>query len=268
MKNKVTILAILIISCTVLAKEKPKLMWFDAEANWQRFCHKDSITYYLDKVKKLGFTDVVIDIKPITGEVLYNSNIAPQMKEWNKVERDPKFNYLQYFIDEGHKRKLKVRASANTFVAGHNFFDRGVIYTDKDKSYWQSINYTDSGLVKISLLKHKYSTMLNPALKEVQDYEISIFKEIAKLYPKLDGIILDRVRYDCIEADFSNASKELFEKYTGKKVSKFPEDIFSWAKDSAGTKIKVEGPLYKQWLEWRVSVIYNFIKRAKDEVKK
>lgn len=268
MKNRLTLLTIIIISFLAFPKEKPRMMWFDAEANWQRFCHKDSIVYYLDKVKKLGFTDVVIDIKPITGEVLYKSKIAPQMTEWNKVKRDASFNYLQFFIDEGHKRKLKVHASANTFVAGHNFFDRGVMYSDKNKSSWQSVNYTDSGMVKISLLKHKYSTMLNPALKEVQDYEISIFKELAGMYPKLDGIILDRVRYDCIEADFSSASKKLFEIYIGRTVNKFPDDIYKWGKDSTGAKIRIDGPLFKQWLEWRASVIYNFIRNAKAEIKK
>ena len=56
-------------------------MWIDAEANFERFSHKDSIDYYLEKIKSLGFTHAVVDIRPITGEVLYKSEYAPQMKD-------------------------------------------------------------------------------------------------------------------------------------------------------------------------------------------
>ena len=48
-------------------------MWFDAEANFARFSHKDSIDFYLKKIKSLGFTHAVVDVRPITGEVLFNS---------------------------------------------------------------------------------------------------------------------------------------------------------------------------------------------------
>lgn len=60
------------------------ILWFDATANFDRFCNKDSITYYLQKSKEVGITDVVVDVKPITGEVLYPSAIAPVMKSWGR----------------------------------------------------------------------------------------------------------------------------------------------------------------------------------------
>ena len=34
-------------------------MWFDAEANFERFSHKDSIDYYLEKIKSVGFTHAI-----------------------------------------------------------------------------------------------------------------------------------------------------------------------------------------------------------------
>ncbi|MFS2835872.1 S-layer protein, partial [Bacteroides uniformis] len=62
---------------------KPALMWFDAEANFGRFNQKDSIDFYLEKIKSLGFTHAVVDVRPITGEVLFESAYAPKMEEWN-----------------------------------------------------------------------------------------------------------------------------------------------------------------------------------------
>ena len=55
---------------------KPALMWFDAEANFERFSYPDSIDYYLTKIKSLGFTHAVVDVRPITGEVLFDTEFA------------------------------------------------------------------------------------------------------------------------------------------------------------------------------------------------
>ena len=52
-------------------------MWFDCEANYATLSHPDSIRYYLAKCKDLGFGNVVVDVKSIMGEVLYDSEIAP-----------------------------------------------------------------------------------------------------------------------------------------------------------------------------------------------
>ncbi len=244
---------------------KPKLLWFDATANFERLSYKDSITYYLKKAKELGFTDVVLDLKPITGEVLYDSKFAPKMKEWNGFYRDDNFDFPAFFISEAHKLGLKIHAAINVFVAGHNYFDRGLVY--QNKSHWQSINYTDSGFVPITQLKHKYSAMTNPANPEVQNHELNVIEELVSKYPEFDGLILDRVRYDGIEADFSPLSIELFKKYLGEKEINI-DDIYRWTKNEKGKKVRIEGEYFKKWLEWRASVIYNFMKEAKARVKK
>ena len=147
--------------------ERRNILWFDAEANFKRFVHKDSITYYLEKSKQAGVTDVVVDVKPITGEVFFASKLAPRFTEWDGVKIDTTFDYLGYFISEGHRLGLTVHASTNVFVAGHNFFDRGVVYSDPQKAPWQTISYLPKGMTPITSQKHKYSAMLNPALKQV-----------------------------------------------------------------------------------------------------
>lgn len=242
------------------------ILWFDATANFQRFSVKDSIIYYLDKSKDAGITDVVVDLKPISGEVLYPSRIAPVMNEWAGVKKDGSFDMMTVFIQEAHQRGMKVHASTNVFVAGHNHMDRGVVYSDPAKAKWQTLSYLPEGMTPITQQKNKYSAMLNPARKDVQQYELSILKELVKMYPQMDGIILDRVRYDGITADFSDESRKLFEKYNKAKVKNWPADIFSYG---TGEKpARVEGPLYKKWLEWRTKVIHDFVYEAKAALKK
>lgn len=259
--KKIFPILLLLLSVNAMAKQKPMLMWFDATANFERLSNADSIDYYLQRIQKLGFTDVVVDLRPITGEVLYKSKIAPQMLEWNGIKRDPNFDFLSRFIKTSHKLKMKVHASLNMFVGGHNFFNRGIVYQDKKE--WQSLNYTDSGMVPITQLKHKYSAMMNASNPEVHNYLISLLKEVVKMYPKLDGIIIDRGRYDGIESDFSEISKKEFEKYLGKKVENFPQDVYTYE-----NKVRVPGKLYKEWLEFRVHNIYIFFDNAKKAVKK
>ncbi|MCS2304206.1 hypothetical protein NXX23_20885 [Bacteroides ovatus] len=88
-------------------KEQPKYLWFDAEANFERFASKDSISYYLEKAKSVGFNQVVVDVKPIYGEVLYKSKILPPLTTVNGkvIHRD--WDYLQYFINEARRLGLE-----------------------------------------------------------------------------------------------------------------------------------------------------------------
>lgn len=177
--------------------------------------------------------------------------------------KDTTWDMLSYFLTEGHKLGLKVHASTNVFVAGHNFFDRGVVYSDSTKAAWQTISYLPEGFKPITEQKSKYSAMINPALKEVRDYELSILKELVTMYPTLDGIILDRVRFDNLNADFSSESRALFETHMGQKVENFPADIFSFE-----NKERKEGKLFKPWLEWRAKIIHDFIYETRDALKK
>jgi len=266
-----SLLTIVLFSSCTQKTEKPaeklktKLMWFDAEANFERFSYPDSIDFYLEKIKNIGFTDAVIDIRPITGEVLYKSEYAPQMEEWDGFKR-PKFDYLGYFITKAHALGLKVHASLNVFVGGHNFFDRGQTYTTNPE--WASMVYTpDQGIVSIMTLKKKYSAMINPINPDFQSHILHVLKEVTVKYPKLDGVILDRVRYDGIMADFSDLSKTKFEEYLGEKIGSFPVDIYQWKTDANGKSSYVRGKLFNKWIEWRAKNIYDFMALARKTVK-
>ncbi|MEG0253073.1 MAG: S-layer protein, partial [Muribaculaceae bacterium] len=117
-KTTTTILCFIVLSIfsfSLLAKnniapQKPALMWFDAEANFKRFSNTDSIDFYLKKIKEIGFTHAIVDVLPITGEVLYDSNYSPRMREWRGDKR-PDFDYIGYFIKKGHELGLEVHAS-------------------------------------------------------------------------------------------------------------------------------------------------------------
>lgn len=256
-----------LLSCEAeTEKANHNYMWFDCEANYSTLSHTDSIEFYLEKCRDLGFGNVVVDMKSIMGEVLYDSKIAPYMGDWEGVTRPRDYDMFGYFLDFGHKLGLKVFGSLNIFAGGHNYFDRGIIYTDK--ADWQSICYHNGKLTPISEIKTNYNGMLNPANPEVQQYQIDILKEFAEKYPEMDGIIFDRLRYDEITSDFSELSRRQFEEYAGVSVENFPEDILSWYDEEGNRREKYEyGKHFRKWVEYRASVIHDFVVRAHKELK-
>ena len=252
--------------CAKHEKTNSNYMWFDCEANYALLSNPDSIKFYVKKVKDLGFDNVVVDVKSITGEVLYNSSIAPYMSPFDSVSRSTDYDMMEMFIHYGHMYGVKVFASLNIFCGGHNFMDRGIIYTDH--ADWQSICYDHGTLTPISQIKSNYNGMINPSNPEVQEYELSILKEFATLYPECDGIIFDRLRYDGMTADFSDLSRNQFQQWSGKPVKNFPEDILSWYDENGNLRDTwVPGPEFKNWCEWRATVIKDFVMKAHQELK-
>lgn len=245
-------------------KGKRALMWIDGSANFRRFSSTDSIDYYVKKLHDLGFTDVVVDVRPICGDVFFKTDYAPLLTEmWGYTRQY--FDYLGHWISQAHKYGMKVQASMNCFVAGHNFVDKGLIYTKHPE--WASVVYTPEGLKPITEQKEKYSAMVDPMNQDFRRQYVLLLKDLVRKYPKLDGVILDRVRYDGIEADFSDNSRRLFEAFIGKNISRFPQDIFEWVKGSDGKYTVKQGPLFRQWMLWRSQNIYNAMKELRDAVK-
>jgi uncharacterized lipoprotein YddW (UPF0748 family) len=121
--------------------------------------------------------------------------------------------------------------------------------------------------IPITQEKQKYSAMVNPVNEEYQEYILNIFKEVVEIYKDLDGIILDRVRYDGFTADFSDLSRSKFEEYLGTELDSFPDDIYRWKKDTSGNLYPHRGKYFLQWTEWRATVIRDFMKKARQTVK-
>lgn len=266
MKKTILILTILLGWALGCGAQNQNYMWFDCEANYVALSKPENIRAYLEKVSALGFGNVVVDVKSIMGEVLYDSEIAPYMSPFDGVTRARDYDMMGYFLKYGHELGLKVFASLNVFCGGHNYMDRGIIYTDH--ADWQSICYNHGKLMPISSDKSNYNGMLNPSNPEVQNYQLDILKEFVSKYPECDGLIFDRVRYNGIDSDFSELSKVQFEQYAGVKVENFPEDILSWFNEKGKLRKNwVPGKHFKKWCEWRAMVIHDFVQKTHTELK-
>ncbi|MBO4467349.1 MAG: family 10 glycosylhydrolase, partial [Bacteroidales bacterium] len=199
---------------------KPRYVWIDASANFYYYANdKAFIAAEMGKVADCGFTDIVVDVRPTEGTVLWKSSIAPQAKRlaawvgssYKFVNRTATFDYLQAFIDAGHAAGLRVHAAINTFVGGYGGYygleSEGPIFTGDIPSSWATVINASGGLKSSYYDGVQGTVFLNPANEDVQTYVLSLVKELAAYKP--DGIILDRCRYDDtgLQSDFSDQSK-------------------------------------------------------------
>ncbi|MFC4025098.1 alpha amylase family protein [Oceanobacillus longus] len=109
------------------------------------------------------------------------------------------------------------------------------------------------------------AAFMNPINPEVKDYNWNVITELLTNYD-IDGITLDRARYNNIYTDFSDLSREKFEAEIGQQVENWPEDIFT-VEYNGNQKVNVPGPHYQEWIKWRAENIHDFFEETKDLVK-
>ena len=234
---------------------KPRYVWIDAAANFPDYANnKENISTDMVKIKNAGFTDIIVDVRPTTGDVLFNTTAVDQVK---RMDVWGSSGYVYY-----------ERTETGGYLCPYNLGSDGILFRDDSKKEWASVANLADGLTNtMDLLNDETdygAKFLNPANDDVQNFVLQLLGDLAKY--DLDGIILDRCRYDDygLESDFSAVSKQKFEEYIGETVAHFPEDIMAPGTD----EIPSDQPAYfKKWLEFRVKVIHDFIVKAREKVK-
>lgn len=264
---------------TTPTSERPRIVWIDAGGNFEYFANSQAnIKADLKRVSDAGFTEIVVDVRPTNGDLLFNSSVGEPLTrldvwtdngyEW--IYRTATWDYLQTFIDEGHALGLKVNASFNTFVGGYacpyGLGSDGMLYRDESKKSWASVINTTSGLSSVIDLTgdgHYGARFLNPANDDVCQFLLTMLGDLAKY--DLDGIYLDRCRYDDYDlmSDFSPESRRKFEQFIGATVPNFPGDILAPGSTDAPYSCS---SLLKRWLTFRAKNIHDFVEAAAERV--
>lgn len=256
------------------ASTKPCFIWIDAAANFPDFANdREKIVRDLEMAADCGFTDIVVDVRPTTGDILFRSDRCDQARrlaayvgsEYKIIERTADWDYLQCFIDEGRKLGLNVYAAVNTFVGGNTTVlgDEGVVFRDGKMRKLATMVNTSSGIRSIMDCPNN-AKFFNPVHPDVQEYICSLLDDLAG-YDGLKGIILDRGRFDSFQSDFSDYTRDAFETYLGREIQSWPGDVLpaGWTSGVPDPK-----PLYfYEWLEFRAKTIHDFMVKARTRVK-
>ncbi|MED4017857.1 family 10 glycosylhydrolase [Sutcliffiella cohnii] len=255
-------------------EEKEVFLWVEQGPNARRFQTSESIYNMLVEAKDAGVTAIALDVKGVEGFASYkksdltNRPYVSEMTAESRAGSNPDLDLLAEFIKHSHSLGLTVHAAMNVFAEGsiaHNEF--GVLNEHLD---WeeQIYRHEDGGEIKRLRDSHygkngALVAFVNPANPEVRDYQLKSFEEVIKNYD-VDGVLLDRGRYDNYFADFSDISRQQFEQFLaerGKQLNNWPQDIFTYEGNT-----RVDGPLINEWYTYRSSVIKSFTEEVRDLV--
>ena len=253
-------------------KGKPRYVWVDAAANFQYYANDaDYIAEDCKRIARMGFTDIIVDVRPGSGDVFFKSSVAPpctRVAAWVNgrykfIERTASFDYLATFIQAGHAAGLRVNAAINTMVGGYHtsIGDVGMLYDHPELKSYCSVDNLSGGLTNAMDDPDTGPRFLDPANPDVQAFLLTLLGELAA-YEGLDGIVLDRCRYDDngMDAGYTDAAKAAFTTYLGDEPSAWP--VLPRGLGS----VSGLNTLQKNWLTFRCKVIHDFVAQAADRV--
>ena len=217
----------------------------------------DEIKKTLDKVKKFGIETVFLETyyqgKTIfPSETLKNYGVQAQRPEF--VGFDP----LATYIDEAHKRGLKVHVWFESFYAGNENPMNNPLNVISVYPKWANVTKLkyNSPTPVASLSEHN-GYFLDPANPEVQTYLISLLEEIIEKY-KPDGINLDYIRYpQSISATFTGYEMSNW------GYTEYARNEFKSVMNIDPLEAKYGTQLWDSWASYRQNKITSFVFKAK-----
>ena len=275
MKHFFLLLATAVLVCCTSANQakQPSFLWIDASANFDSYAgNADSIAVDCRRIAAMGFTDIVVDVRPTCGDVLFKSSVAPPLKkvpawfngEIGLKERTADFDYLAAFIESGHKAGLRVHAGVNMMVGGWRMgchFITGMIYDQPERKSWCAVDLLPDGTLvnQADNFSVRGGCFLDPANPEVQSFLLTLLSELAA-YKGLDGIVMDRCRYDdyAMDAGYTDVAREQFAAYIGHEPQRWP--VFTEPGHIFLDKEPDETE--NQWLTFRCKVIHDCVVKA------
>lgn len=194
---------------------------------------QDELTRILDAAKKLNLNGVVFQVRP-HADALYESKLEPWSEYLTGRQGEapsPKWDPLQFVVEEGHKRGLEVHAWFNPFRAWH---PKAISTPARN-----FIGKTNPGLVK-DYGKYKW---LDPGEKDAVDRSLEVMLDVVRRYD-VDGVHIDDYFYP-------------YKSYAPGKD--FPDDA-SWARylGSGGTLSRAD---------WRRQNVNGFVERLYRSIK-
>lgn len=256
------------------SENKQVFLWVEQGPNARHFQSSEDVYNMLVKAKDAGVTAIALDVKGVEGFAAYKESDLtgrPYISEMTSPARagsNPNFDLLKEFITHARTLGLEVHAAINVFAEGSIAHDEYAVLNNHLDWEEEVYRYEDGGEI-LRLRESKYGqggalvAFVNPANLEARKYQLDTFEEVIKNYD-VDGVLLDRGRYDNYFADFSEESRVQFEAYLskkGKELTNWPADIFTYNGIN-----RIDGPLIDEWFTYRSSVIKSFTSEVRELV--
>ncbi|MBB6097871.1 hypothetical protein HNR42_001294 [Deinobacterium chartae] len=247
---------------------KQVLLWIE-QGNLRRFQDAASIRRMLLEAQGAGVTGIAIDVKGYEGYASYQRTTrtgrpyVSAIRNPTKAGANPNLDFLGVLVAEARQLGLTVHASMNVFGEG-SMNEAPILeaHPDWEEQVLRAEDRNRILPIRQSAAPGKIVAFVNPQHPGARAFQLDTAREILENYD-VDGIVLDRARYDGAFADFSDESRRGFEAYLariGKRLDRWPGDVYSFSYDAQGAATRVEGPLFLDWWAYRSGVIRDFVK--------
>jgi uncharacterized lipoprotein YddW (UPF0748 family) len=192
---------------------------------------------------EMGINSVFFMVKNPNGRAYYKSKILKPVLIRDEISyKSDVLNWdpLEYIIKKARENDIKINAYVNIFSENGYYLDENPEFSEKKY---------DGTTIRWS----------SPSIKQVRERMIDVIEELAENY-NIDGIQLDRIRYDNSEAGFGSDAMAGFKKKYGKEAAIKDRDFLQYRKDFISTFVEEAGKRIKKIrknIEYSVAVFHS-----------
>ena len=217
---------------------------------------KKSIIEVLDNISKDGINNIFIETY-YHGKTIYPSRVMDRYGFTKQYEEYEGCDPLKIWINEAHKRGIKVHIWFQAFYVGNKPPESNPKSILAQKPYWANYQKknADSGTIAYSVSEHN-GYFLDPANPEVQAFLCDLLSEIINKY-KPDGINLDYIRYpQSLSVNYPNYDMSNWG-YTG-----YARNEFKAMYGQDPIDVRTTDGLWSCWKYYRAGKITDFVRKV------
>lgn len=218
----------------------------------------EKIGQILDNLKNTGIDNIFLE------SYYHGMTIFPceTMKNYGLPSQRPEFagtDVLQIWIEQAHKRNMKVHVWFQTFYIGNDAVSPVPKIMRIKHADWLNRQYwcANSSDAQPSQAEHQ-GYFLDPANPAVQEYLMCILKEVAAKYD-VDGINIDYIRYPVCSP---KSSAEFLSTSWG--YTKYAMDEFKKTYCVSPLDIAVKDAAWCKWEDYRMNKVTTFVSRLQE----
>lgn len=215
----------------------------------------DAIVSTLEKIKDEGISDIFLETY-FHGQTIFPSKTMESYGFLSQNEKFLGFDPLKVWVNEAHKRNMKVHIWFETFYVGNDnpkYYPKSILAVNPSWGNKTKRDFDSTDAVP-SLSEHG-GYFIDPANPDVQQFLEELLTEIVQTYSP-DGINLDYIRYpQSVAAKFSSYDLSNWG-YTDYARNEFKA---KYCKDPID--ISYDDPLWQTWDKYRQDKVSSFVLR-------
>lgn len=213
----------ILMAHSIFSKSDIRAVWYNVyQINTANISEsKNQIDMHFRAMKELGINKVFFLVKNPNGRAYYKSKILKPVLNNDFVTNENKENgwdILEYVIKKSRENGIKIYPYINVFAESGYFLKENPDYAEKNRAG----------------KKYEWSS---PASEEIKKRVLAIVEEIVKNYD-IDGIQLDRVRYEDIYSGYNEESVKKYKQKYGKEPDIKDEDFTKFRKELVSQVVK------------------------------